>query len=194
MASIFCENCGKELDSTSKFCISCGAATNIVISETPATEIPAEGATENHATSPKEIISGVTMPKVDKNDILTTLKKKPVIIAIALVILISAIFVIQGSGLSGDDKIAYDLLAGVVTQFKDPSSVVLTGGTLGVDKDWLFCGISATNSYGSRATNYYAIHGDYGIVEMDDVTSIYKNTENLDIAAINKQLQKEFGL
>jgi hypothetical protein len=75
------------------------------------------------------------------------------------------------------------------TKFKNPSSVRLVSGTVGVDQDCIFCGISATNGFGARSTSYYFIEGG-AILEEDNPGYLYTDTSELDIALINKKLAK----
>ena len=119
----------------------------------------------------------------------------PLIIALAALLVIGLVIgliVAKSNTLSGDDKVAYELLMDVVDKFKDPSSVRIVSGRVGVDKDCLFCGISAVNGFGARNTRYYFIMGGQ-IVTEDDPNYLYTETTKLNYDKINKALQKSVG-
>ena len=116
-------------------------------------------------------------------------KKTILAVILAVIVLIGGIYINQNV-LFGDDKIAYDLILEAADNFKNPESVRLSSGTLGVDKDCLFCGISATNGFGSRTTDYYFVSDAGWILEEDSATSLYKDTKKLNIAKINRKLEK----
>jgi hypothetical protein len=91
-------------------------------------------------------------------------------------------------------KTAYELIYDVAQSFKNPSSVRLVSGTLGVDKDCMFCGISATNGYGARSTSYYFVMDGWALEEEDDISSLYKEKDGLNFDLINKMLAKTLNV
>ncbi len=113
--------------------------------------------------------------------------------AAAALLLIIGIFYVKNNVLFGDDKKAYDMIVEAADNFRNPSSVRLVSGTLGVDKDCLFVGISATNGFGARGTEYYFISDDGWILEEDSPASYYKDKDDLNIEKINKRLAATLG-
>lgn len=208
-----CEKCGHALDEGRKFCPECGAPQGEAQCDKEETSEPktctACGAAlvKNQKFCPKcgHKVEGtvIGVPATSKlGGAAAALSKsggkKTKIIAIAVVCVIAlviAIASIQANVLMGDDKIAYDLVVDVAGKFKNPSSVRLVSGTVGVDKDCLFCGISATNGFGARTTDYYFVmkESETWIMKQEDVSSLYKSTDKLNIKKINKALEKELG-
>jgi hypothetical protein len=102
------------------------------------------------------------------------INKKIIIIAgAALIVIILAIVIVSTTMLFGDDKIACNYIIQEAENFKNPESVRMVGGTLGVDKDCLFTVISAENSYGARVQNYYYISIRGLLIIAYQVTNIY---------------------
>jgi len=171
-----CKRCGRALDEGERFCPACGM------------KIDEETAV---AASKKSFVSKNTGKESFK-----TRAKKVLILAVVCVIIIGVVVgAVSANVLFGDDKIAYDLIMDVAYDFKNPSSVRLVSGTVGVDDDCLFCGISATNSFGAKSTEYYFIMGgkDPWIMEQEDPNSLYKDRDELNIKKINKKLEKKLG-
>jgi len=166
--TIFCEDCGNEIPKASTACPICGC--------------PVSAKEKTEKKNPGFDFS-IVKNKID------TKNKKIVCIVVIAAIIVAGFLVVNQNVLMGDDKIAYELVLDAADNFKDPSSVRLTGGTLGVDKDCLFCGISATNGYSARGTSYYFIM-DGSILEEEDPTSFYTNKDYFNIEKINKKLEK----
>lgn len=101
-----------------------------------------------------------------------------------------------GGGLSGDDKIAYEIIVDAAPKFKDPSSVRITGGVLGYnDEDdyyYLFCTISANNSYGSRVSKEYYMTTEGTVLAYE--SDLASRTDRLNLSKINKKLEKKLKL
>lgn len=122
-------------------------------------------------------------------------KKQKIIIALVLVIALSFGYIaIDGPILTGDDRIAYELILDASKQFKSPSSVRVVSGTVLNAKDskdgesCLWCGISAVNGFGARTTSYYYIAEDGTVMETDYSGALNKDI-NVDL--INKKLEKK---
>ena len=118
-------------------------------------------------------------------------------IAIAIIlILFLGYTAFNGPILTGNDKFAYETIMKHVDNFKNPSSIRITSGTvLSPEKDssgegCLWCGISGVNGFGSRTTSYFYMSGDGdGIIE-DDSEFCYA-TDGLNFDRINKKLEKK---
>lgn len=171
---IICEECGAEIPEGLEACPKCGCP------------VPQKEATVNGSSAlVMQNISGIA-----RN--LSAETKKTIVIALAAILLIVGGVVISQNTLFGDDKVAYEMVLDAADYFKNPSSVRLVSGSVGVDKDCLFAGISATNGLGARSTSYYYIDGE-GLFEDDDPSSFYKDTEKLHIKKINRKLEKALG-
>lgn len=209
MAIIKCKTCGEDVSDKAKICPHCGATLieepeevkAPIICEECGAEIP-----EGLETCPKcgcpapqkeAIVDGPSVPVVQNNSgvrrNISAKTKKIIAIALAAVLLVVGFVVISQNTLTGDDKVAYEIMLEAANNFKNPSSVRLVSGTVGVDKDCLFAGVSATNGWGARSTSYYYIDGSGWILEEDDATSLYKATDKLHIQKINKKLEKALG-
>ncbi len=204
MALIKCRYCGEDVSEKAKVCPHCGAA----LLEEPApkpltceecgTEIP-----EGRDSCPKcgcpvskkeETATGSSSIQATQTlTVIASKTLKTIAIVIAAILLIVGIVVINQNVLTGNDKVAYELVLDVANNFKNPSSVRLVSGTVGVDKDYLFAGISATNGWGARTTSYYSISKGGWIFEEEDPISIFKATDTLNISKINKKLEKALG-
>lgn len=208
MAIIKCRACGEDVSDKAKICPHCGT-TLIEEPEEVKTPIICEecGAeiSEGLETCPKcgcpvpqkEAVTNDQSVSVSQNNIgtgrsISGKTKKIIAIALATIILVVGFVIISQNTLTGDDKVAYEMVLDTANNFKNPSSVRLISGTVGVDKDCLFAGISATNGWGARSTSYYFIMSG-GIIEEDDPTSLYKATDKLNIQKINKKLEKALG-
>ena len=171
-----CPECGEVLPENAEACPSCGC--------------PVERAGENNraegAANPPSPLTQ-TAPKVKKTKIVAVI----VAAAAVLMIVIGAVY-FKNNTLTGDDKVAYELVYQAATNFKNPSSVRLVSGTLGVEKDCLFCGISATNGFGARTSGYYFVMGGY-VLEEEDPTILFTDTSELNIELINKKLAKSLA-
>ncbi len=163
-----CLQCGTELQEGHEFCPKCGQKIGATINP----DQPV-----NPANAEKKKLSK---------------KNSTIIIAAAAVFLvIVSIFIISSTMLFGDDKAAYDLVVNASEKFKDPTSVVLMSGSLSDSKGILYAGISATNSYGVRNTNYYSITST-SVLETKNPTTKYMDKTALNIEKINKALDKKF--
>ncbi|MBR0439131.1 MAG: hypothetical protein IJK00_08425 [Clostridia bacterium] len=138
----------------------------------------------------------------DKKDIISVgnlkIKKKYFYVGIgvlAIMILLLGIVLVNGGILTGNDKIAYDLIMNVAPKFKNPASIRLVSGVAGTDKDdgekYMFCGISAKNGLGVRSTEYYYINDKGTILEEEPDYSFYFDTDKLNIEKINKILERK---
>jgi len=169
-AARFCVDCGAKLSENTAYCTNCGCPTEVshAVPKTPAAK-----------TS-----SGRTL------------------LVILAAVLVLVLLLRQGNSasppifpnaviLTGDDKVAYELLLDAAYDFKEPSSVRLVSGCVGVDKDCMFCGISATNGFGARTTSYYYVCPDF-VLEEEDPSSLYTKTDELNVEKINRKLAENF--
>jgi len=186
----FCRECGAELVEGAEICMNCGFPVSMKKAETKnvLADLNINQETVNNAVTQVNDAAKNVVEKVKAN------KKTTIIIAAVIVCMLIGITAAAGlgGGLHGDDKVAYELVLDTAYKFKDPSSVRLVSGTVGVDKDCLFCGISATNGFGARTTQYYFIMGD-SILKEDEPSSLYTDTSNLNTEKINKKLEKALG-
>ena len=209
MAIIKCKTCGEDVSDKAKICPHCGATLieepeevkAPIICEECGAEIP-----KGLETCPKcgcpvpqkeAIVDGPSVPVIQNNSgvgrNISAKTKKIIAIALAAILLVVGFVVISQNTLTGDDKVAYEIMLEAANNFKNPSSVRLVSGTVGVEKDCLFAGVSATNGWGARSTSYYYIDGSGWILEEDNATSLYKATDKLHIQKINKKLEKALG-
>lgn len=112
---------------------------------------------------------------------------------------------LSNSNLSGDDRVAYDLISEVSYEFKNPSSVRLVSGEVLYDEeDCEWCGwftLSATNGFGATTTGYYFVgylDGEIFALDLEEHGSSssirYAKTQGaLDVEKINKALDKKWG-
>lgn len=140
---------------------------------------------------------------------LTEKKIHTILICVIYVAIILAIILSSSIntkyGLDGDDLAAYELIAEVSYEFKNPSSVRLVSGSVFYNEEYgEYCGwfaLSATNGYGATTVGYYFVdHLDGEIFALDleeygdDVSIVYAKTrDELDVNAINKALDKKWG-
>ena len=198
MALVKCVQCGEEVSDKAKVCPHCGTVLIRTVCEECGAEIP-EGekicpkcgcpVPEKSEVQPKENTNTTVTISTPIKKINDKTKKTIFAVVLAVIVLFGGIYVNQNV-LFGDDKIAYDMILEAADNFKNPQSVRLSSGTLGVDKDCLFCGISATNGFGSRTTDYYYVSDEGWILEEDSPFSSYKDTKKLNIAKINRKLEK----
>lgn len=169
----YCKECGKILAGDINACPKCGCPVDTVtsISLNPST-----------TPSTREKLKGLS-------------KTVKIIIVAGFIAIVAAVIsiIVLSNILTGDDKVAYELLLEAADNFKNPSSVRIVSGSVGVDKDCLFCGISATNGFGNRTTSYCYISDEGWILEKEDASSFYKSTNDLNVNKINKKLEKTFG-
>lgn len=203
MSLIICGNCGKKISNKAKMCPNCG----ISLVEEPAPAFCEEcGSRIPHGAEscPQCGCPAPTAEVFEKKARKTELKKNKIkkettikLVAIAAMITLASVAILYSKNniLIGDNKIAYELLAEVADNFKDPASVQLVSGTLGVDKDCLFARISAKNGFGARNSVNYFISDGYAIEERDDVDigPLCRNDDGLNYELINKKLRKQFG-
>ncbi|MGL5540088.1 MAG: hypothetical protein ACRDBX_00485 [Erysipelotrichaceae bacterium] len=171
--NLLCEECGASFEKDLHACPQCGFPVEEGLSVETIMETPIE----------------VAPSKKKKMD-----PKMLVAIGILVFALVGVAFGFgSNKGLSGDDKIAYEIVKNVVYKFKDPASVKFVSGSLGLDKDILWCGLSATNGFGATVTQYYAIFDDGYVLEEDNPGPLHMETTELNSKAINKQLKKDFA-
>jgi len=180
MALIVCPECNRDMSDTLSACPHCGF---VVKKES-----------DEIAQTQKDEI------KETKTDNTEKTKKIGIAIGICAVIIIAIIIGVASSQtLSGDDKIAYDILVEAAQSFKDPSSVRLVSGSLSLSGNrysTLRCELSATNSFGARVTSFYNISNISGISvrETDFPDSDHKDKTSLNIDKINNALAKALNL
>ena len=205
MALVKCQFCGKEISDKARKCPHCGAVlideevSRIVCDECGA-EIPDGAEACPKCGCPvKQVRTEVITRSIDAQEVskateerISSMKKRFIGPLVAILLIIGLIFINQNV-LFGKDKVAYDIIVRASTHFKNPGSIRLVSGELGVQNDCLFCGISATNGFGARSTEYYFIFSDGRILEEEDPESWYKSTTELNIVKINKKLAKTLG-
>ena len=193
----FCRECGAELVKGAEICMNCGCPvpTGKPESKSVLSDLNINQDTVNNAVNKvNDAASKVNDAAKEVVEKAKANKKTAIIIAAVVVLMLVGVVAAAGlgGGLHGDDKIAYEMVLDAAPKFKDPSSVRLVSGTLGVDKDCMFCGISATNGFGARTTSYYFIMGG-SILKEDDPSYLYTTTDDLHIEKINKKLEKALG-
>lgn len=136
-------------------------------------------------------------------------KKTCVFVLVAIVCCIAILGFYQVNKekpLTGNDKIAYDLILNASYNFKDPSSVRVVSGMVTEDAGSFV--LSATNGFGARGTKYYLITEDV-VLNLDDEDDIMnlllfagnqaklsaaksacEMRDQLDVKSINKALEK----
>lgn len=191
MALVNCKHCGQQVSEKAAICPHCGEQLKTAICLECGNEI----------TDGSKVCPSCGCPidtkraRAVKTAKETVAKRKPVIIAaVFLAVFLVGFLYFRGNVLTGDNKIAYELIYDVAQSFKNPSSVRLVSGTLGVDKDCMFCGISATNGYGARSTSYYFVMDGWALEEEDDISSLYKEKDGLNFDLINKMLAKTLNV
>lgn len=94
------------------------------------------------------------------------------IVSIICVMLVIFICYNKSTTLTGDDKIAYELIINASHNFKNPSSVKLVSGTVTDDGSAGSFVLSSTNGFGARTTGYYAITSSGYVLDLDDEDDI----------------------
>ena len=137
---------------------------------------------EGNSPNVKELFSKIGKIELTRN-------RKIAIIAVIIIALILGAMAIQGPILTGDDKIAYELILDASKQFKSPSSVRVVSGTVYTSEgeSVVWCGISAINGFGARSTSYYYINEDGDIMETDYDGA---RRQDLNVDRINNKLEK----
>ncbi|MCM1335113.1 MAG: hypothetical protein NC084_12275 [Bacteroides sp.] len=159
-----CKDCGRSVDNDKKSCPYCGGA----------------------------LIRTSRSAYADYTSDTSSRKKKIIIVIAIAVAAIILVWLLAGGGgvLIGDDLTAYNLIYNNAHRFKDPSSVRLVGGCLGVDKDCGFFAISAINGFGARNTSYYYMTSTW-LMEDENALSdydLYTDRKSLNIDLINQKL------
>ena len=214
MALIVCPECGREVSDKAKACPHCGCP--VKTQDTYLNEDKPKICPRCHLTNPSSThicdcgyhftengVSNFSEPNREGTARKRNSERIKVWLGagIATLILIAVLVIIctagngfgvVESGLSGNDKDAFDRIVAAAVDFKDPSSVRLVSGSFDED-DILCCAISATNSYGAREKSYYRVYSNGYCYETNYPDSIYNRTTALDIEKINKKLEKELS-
>ena len=182
---MICPECSKEISDHARICPHCGYPVQDKVLKIE-TELALHDSSINHIDEELEASN-------NEPDTVTQKKQVSKYFVIGLfVVLIIGIFMVSTNTLSGDDKIAYDLLSSIQGNFKDPSSVQLVGGTVSSDGDTLYARISATNSFGARGTDNYIVEKG-SVLQWDDSTYSYIfETDGLNLKKINKKLSSNY--
>ena len=208
MAIVKCKKCGEDISDKAKICPHCGAPsieepeenTPPTICEECGAEIPegVEACPKCGCPAPKkkDVVDEQSSPATENNSKpskgISSKTKKILVIAAAAIVLVIVFVIIGQNTLTGDDKIAYEIVFNAAKNFKDPSSVRLVSGTVSSDKNSMDAGISAKNGWGARATTYYFIMMDGDLLEIKNATDKYTATDKLNIPKINKKLEAAF--
>lgn len=201
MAIIKCKHCGENISDRARECPYCGKMLIDEMQETNSDRICTECCMEipegekvcPHCGFPydEEMMKEKAAQKTkNRENIFFSAPKgkmKKYLRFSLIAVIIICVFIIASNTLTGDDKVAYDLIMTVADDFKNPSSVRLVSGTLSSSKDYLFCGISAENGFGARSMSYYSI-GDGIIFREDSVYDIFKKKDGLNFEKINRAL------
>ena len=83
------------------------------------------------------------------NDLLADKNSRILLILCAVVLVLLAGVFVNRNVLWGDDRAAYDLMVACADNFKNPDSLRLISGRLGVDKDCMWAKVRAKNGFGS---------------------------------------------
>lgn len=120
-------------------------------------------------------------------------KKVGVLVAVLVAILVG-VWVNQNV-LFGDDKIAYDIMVTCSSSFKDPASLRLVSGTLGVDKDCLFVRVRAKNGFGAYNTTDYYFSDSGAVLEDEEAENdvLYSETEDFNVEKINRIYARNYS-
>ena len=163
MALIQCPECGKEISESAPSCPNCGY---IMSSKSSDNELRHN----NEKKIPASLIKSVV-----------------------LVIIIITLIIGYNNVLWGDDKKAYDIAVKCAEMsFKDPTSLQLISGKLGVDKDCMWCKTMAKNSYGSIVTDYYFFDDDGHIADASDYKDNCEEME-FNVSKVNRALKRHFS-
>lgn len=117
--------------------------------------------------------------------------KKALAVLVVCLALVAGVFV-HRNVLWGDDKAAYDLMVACADNFKNPASLRLESGTLGVDKDCMWVKTRAQNGFGTNTIGYYCFHAEGRVWKDDDPSGIY-NVEDFNVDKINRIYAKNYG-
>ena len=187
---IQCPECGKEISDKAVSCPHCGYPIHQIQPQTVSAETN-EVSAENESESSRSVPS--------KNN--STAKIAGLIIAGVLIVAAIVIWGIlpalnKPAELSGDSKIAYEIILTNAYCFPYPDSVRIEGGMLSTDGDMLFCTLSYKTPQGKKYTGYYVVYPT-SVKEIGDVDSeyadVFEETNFLDIKQINVNLAESLG-
>lgn len=164
MALINCPNCEKEVSDEALCCLGCGYPIH--------SEIHAEPSPEKIAASKS--------------------KGKKLGVLLVLVLMVLAGIWANQNVLLGDDKAAYDIMVACADNFKDPASLRLVSGTLGVDKDCLFVRVRAKNGFGAYNTADYFFSAGGWALEEDETSSLY-DAKDFNCEKINRIYARRYN-
>lgn len=119
------------------------------------------------------------------------INRKIVIIVAVLLIAVLGVW-ISNNVLWGNDRIAYEIMVECADNFKDPSSLRIVVGRLGVENDCLFVRIRAKNGFGSYNTGDYFFSASGWVLEDDDIDSLLNNP-NINASKINRIYERNYG-
>lgn len=117
--------------------------------------------------------------------------KKALAVLVACLALVAGVFV-HRNVLWGDDKTAYDLMVTCADNFKNPASLRLVSGTVGVDKDCMWAKTRAQNGFGTNTIDYYFFIANGRVLKDDDPSGFY-NGEDLNVDKINRIYARNYG-
>ncbi len=172
----FCPACKAIVGQNDKTCSKCG--------------YDLMGKTVVSQTTYKEKEVSVPINNVNKSIFI-----KPLISVLLIIVILVSGFFAYNNILWGDDKIAYDLVLENIFSFKNPSSVRIVSGVAdnGSNGEYAFLRLSATNGFGGAVSGYYFL-SSLGIMEDEDGnSSVYNRVDKLNIAKINRALERKFN-
>lgn len=181
--TVYCSNCGTKINQEDNFCKVCGKK---LIGKLENTNIFDKSNAE----------CSVKKQKYSLNII----KNKKIVVAFVMILIIVVAFIIQNSGnsgLSGDEKIAYEACVNIQKMLKDPNSFKLYDDFLFIDHyddmgskecTYLIFKYGGTNGYGAVVTQeaifkdgkYIMDYGDE--LDEDDFDYEQKRSVAVDIA------------
>lgn len=161
----YCSYCGKEIMDEAVICPHCGRQV---------ASLKGKGAA------------------ADFSDIL---RNKKVLAVLAVCLALIAGVLISRNVLWGDDKAAYDIMVACADDFKNPASLRLVSGTLGVDKDFMWVKIRAQNGFGANTIEYYAFSKAGWSLKEDDYfeRSYLYDADDLNVDKINRIYARNHG-
>ena len=200
MALINCKYCGEKVSDRANKCPHCGAVlVKIVEHEKQCLEchklIPLEGdicpfcGCPQNRRSDKQKTNSTTQNASKRNGI-PAISTRATVLIIGVMICICSILFLRNNVLAGDNKIVYEIILNAADNFKDADSLRIESGSLGLEKDCVFCGISTTNGLGSRTTSYFYVSKEGWVLAEDNPSNVFTNTDGLDFELINKKLAK----